>query len=560
MASDDWMDHETQQQIGWMEVWNLFQCASAPGERHREQLRPFRPSEEACWREDQNDLRLMQGCLEDHNFADRLIQAIHKIPTIEPLIAKLEAGQILQHADLFKWKQWMQRGSLLTEIVEEIRQSICAKAIADSWLSWWMPPDWEPLKKILNPQSAWTDTFSLDDAYDGELQQIRRRKRRLQQQIDGLRKEQIERLRIRYGKLPNRDRQYIWQREARKMIDSARTDPELELLGETSWEVLFAIRDTGTAQSLQQNLDMLEMKEAEREQMVLASISRQLSEHAASFRDCETAWGRLDWLLARIAAAKRRKWTFPIWTDDDWQAEEAYHPLLAEALRKQGRQATPVSFSLPEGVSVLTGPNMGGKTVSLRTAGLLQALAQYGMPVPAVRFRFVPVDQIRFVGGDLQSMQDGMSTFGAEVARLSELLQGMETGGQSRKLEPSSKFEPSRKLGHSRKLLLLDEVGRGTNPREGEALAAGLIRFLQQSKWRVWFATHYPEVSAISGIMRWQVAGLADHRIIPSDGQDSSSESLTIAKQMGLPQEIVEFAEQWLTDRETRTSRKGGSL
>src|SRR3569833_3096567 len=128
---------------------------------------------------------------------------------------------------------------------------------------------------------------------------------------------------------------------------------------------------------------------------------------------------------------------------------------------------------------------MGGKTVVLKTFGLLQALAQFGMPVPAARFAFHPVERIGLSGGDEQSMDSGLSSFGAEVQRLAELLHG-----------------------GTRALLLLDEVARTTNPEEGEALAIGLAGYLLHSGHAALMASHFPGVTGVPGIQGFRVAGL----------------------------------------------------
>lgn len=554
VKAGDLMDRETEEQIGWNDVWDLFQPASSPGKRYKAQLQPFRPADPSRWQEDRQDLQLMRKILRVPAHADRLTQAIRLAESIEPLLRKVLADAVLQPAELFKWKQWMWKGRLLTKEIEKLRHnkvnhdhptehgnpSNSANTLLvenshkakhpsdwDDWFVWWPVVDWEEVMRLLNPQPDWSTAFSVDEGYDPVLKQIRFDKRQRQQEIDRLRKEQTDRLRLRYGKLPNRERELIWAREETGLIELADADSELTLVGETSWEKIFRVQDAGPAVSLLEELDRLSVLESERERAVLARISSQLTGYVDLFRACETAWGRLDWLITRILTAERRNWSFPVWTEGIWKITDGYHPMLAVTLEQRGRMPTPVSFALTEGVSLLTGPNMGGKTVSLRTAGLLQAMAQYGLPVPAVTFEFVPVDQIRFVGGDLQSLQDGLSTFGGEIRRLASILQ----------------------MTSSKLLLLLDEVGRGTNPLEGEALAIGVTRFLQQTSWLVWFATHYPRVSEMEGIIRWQVAGLTDHRIIPTDSAAERFESLRIAKDLGLPQPIVEYAGQWMKAR-----------
>ncbi|WP_018133034.1 lysine 5,6-aminomutase reactivase ATPase KamC [Effusibacillus pohliae] len=532
----EFLDRETREHLAWDYAWNLFQPMSELGNAYRARLRPYLPAEADRWQADRDDLAQLQTALQDADWADRLQQLLVTLRSIAPLFQQTEAGATLQTGELFKWKQWVWKGRLLDQIVR-----------ATTRFRWWPDVDWDAALRILNPQPEWTPTFSLDDAYDPVLRELRLRKRQLQHRIDRARKRQHEELRTRYGRLPNQEREYIWPRDDRQAVERARADEDLLLQGETSWEVIFRVQDRASVLALLQELEQVAEMEEDREQALLETLTRQLALFIDRFRGCEAAWGRLDWLVSCILTAQRLGWSFPIWSEGRWEMKNGFHPLLADTLRQKGRQVTPVSFSLAEGVTVLTGPNMGGKTVALRTAGLLQALAQHGMPVPAEAFWFQPVDRVRFVGGDPQSMENGLSTFGGEISRLADIL-----GPLGR---PTVVQRPDRVL------LLLDEVGRATNPMEGEALAVGLTRFLHGSEWIVLFATHYAgvaEVAAAEGMLRWRVAGLSDHRIVPADSASVQWESLSIAETMGLPPEIIARSREWLSAIEADCNRRGG--
>ncbi|MFC4767457.1 MutS-related protein [Effusibacillus consociatus] len=520
----EFMDQETREHLAWDYAWNLFQPLSELGRIWQSQVRPFRPSEKEKWQEDCRCITNLQTALQDVEWAERLQKTVAAFRTIEPIFQQVDAGVVLQTGDLFKWKQWMWNGKLLDELVH-IR------------FPWWPDVEWDTVIRILNSEADMTPKFSLDDSYDPVLQELRGRKRRLQNEIDRIRKEQQDELKSRYGRMPNREREYIWSRDDREMIERSQADQDLMLQGETSWDVIFRVQDRAETISLLDEFQRAAEQEADREKELLAKLTRLLAVHIDTFRKCEAAWGRLDWLLTRILTADRLGWKAPVWTEDRWEAVNACHPVLSAALKQKGSQITPISFRLQRGISVLTGPNMGGKTVALRTAGLLQALAQYGMPVPAETFYFQPVDRIRFVGGDPQSMENGLSTFGGEIVRLSTILKAEGTV-----------------------FLLLDEVGRATNPLEGEALAVGLTRYLQRSDWIVLFATHYAgvaEVAAQEGLLRWRVAGLADRRIVSADTARIELESLRIAELLGLRTEILSYSRQWLDTNHKHPGRKG---
>jgi hypothetical protein len=132
---------------------------------------------------------------------------------------------------------------------------------------------------------------------------------------------------------------------------------------------------------------------------------------------------------------------------------------------------------------------MGGKSVLLRVVGLCQWAAQCGLPVPARRCDFAPVAQITYVGSEepgVRAAEEGLSSFGREIRRL--------VRHRDRDAHPV--------------LWLLDEVGRGTHPLEGAAIAVDIIEALAERGDRLLVATHFPEVAAMHDVRRYRIAGL----------------------------------------------------
>ena len=189
---------------------------------------------------------------------------------------------------------------------------------------------------------------------------------------------------------------------------------------------------------------------------------------------------------------------------------------------------------------MLTGPNMGGKTVALLLAGALQYLAQLGYPVPASRTEFAWVDRVDFIGGELGSVVEGLSSFGGEMEALAEVLSAP-----------------------GRALLLLDEIGRGTNPVEGQALASALVDWLTEREHLALLATHYPAVGRECGVSRYRVVGLGgvddealtaavrrdgwraslgrfmDYRIVADETGSPPRDAIRVASLFGLPANLL---------------------
>lgn len=513
----DFLDQETREQLAVDCALERFNVYSELGGKWKTKLTADLPSDRTGWEADRADIECLQRELVrgGHEWEHKLVTAVTKLRSAESLIQQLKLGTVLRTLDLLYLKQWMWNGYQIALIVPH----------AAELFAWWPSVDWNECLQILNPGEAWAPGFAVDDAYDPQLGKLRARRRELLSQVDALRREQTRELSVKYNRMPNRERAYVWERNDLQNLRQAVNDTDLRLRGETSWEVVYQITDRPAVAQLLVQLEQLADQIADLELAVLQDVSRRLSVYAERFCEVETAWGRLDWLLTRIVAARKLGWTFPVLQPSVWSLRDAVHPRLSDALVKKGMQPTPVSFDLHPGVSVLVGPNMGGKTVALKAAGLLQALAQSGMPVPAAVYQFDFVSRIRYIGGDPQSMEDGLSSFGGEVVRIAEVAR-------------TAQAAPA--------MVLLDEVGRATNPVEGEALAVAMVRYLQSAPQIVFFATHYAGVAQQTGISKWQVAGFSDYRIISAVDITVKQQALQIAEQLGLPTEIVGLARDWL--------------
>lgn len=171
-----------------------------------------------------------------------------------------------------------------------------------------------------------------------------------------------------------------------------------------------------------------------------------------------------------------------------FEVEQARFPALQEELRKDGRAFTPIDVSL-NGVAVLTGPNMGGKSVALRTCGFAAVCAAYGLPVPARRARMPLFAQISWLGIGGDDAQGGLlSAFAREVVRLNDVL---ATAAKPR-------------------FVLMDEFARTTTPREGKALVVAVVRRLQSEGAFGLVATHVDGVASAAGVRHYAVRGLRE--------------------------------------------------
>jgi len=229
------------------------------------------------------------------------------------------------------------------------------------------------------------------------------------------------------------------------------------------------------------------------------------------------------------------------------------HPLLVwQQQHEQGQPVIPVDLFISPQIRVvtITGPNTGGKTVTLKTLGLAALMAKVGLFVPAREPVEIPwFDQVLADIGDEQSLQQSLSTFSGHIRRISRILEALGTGnwglGTGEK-EISNTLSP---IPYPQSLVLLDEVGAGTDPVEGSALAIALLQYLANHAQLTIATTHFGELKALKyEDERFENASVEfdESTLSPTYrllwGIPGRSNALTIALRLGLKPEVVEQA------------------
>ena len=281
-------------------------------------------------------------------------------------------------------------------------------------------------------------------------------------------------------------------------------------------------------------LQLEEQREIER---ILEELSRRVGGQAEGIVTTVEALADLDCAFARAKFAHAISASRPVLNDSGTiDLVNARHPLLTG-------EVVPISVNLGQGFSVLliTGPNTGGKTVALKTVGLLTLMAQSGLQIPADENSQLAVFETVWADiGDEQSIEQSLSTFSSHLTNIISLL--TETNGKS--------------------LVLLDELGAGTDPQEGSGLARSIIRELLDLGARAVVTTHYSELKAFAheqpGVqnasVEFDVATLSPtYRLII--GVPGRSQALAIAKRLGLPAGIIERARSYVSQGGLRVER-----
>ena len=258
---------------------------------------------------------------------------------------------------------------------------------------------------------------------------------------------------------------------------------------------------------------------------ILQEISERVRPHAAEIANDAWIIGHLDLIRAKVRFIQEMQAVVPKLSEqEEIQLLQVRHPLVKNAV------ANDIHFGKDLTAIVITGPNTGGKTIMLKTLGLTQVMAQSGLPILADKGSRVAVfDQIFADIGDEQSIEQSLSTFSSHMTNIVQIL------GQV----------------NQNSLLLLDELGAGTDPQEGAALAMAILEDLRLRQVKTMATTHYPELKAYgietafvqNASMEFDTASLRPtYRFM--QGVPGRSNAFEIAKRLGLSEVIVGDASQ----------------
>jgi DNA mismatch repair protein MutS2 len=287
---------------------------------------------------------------------------------------------------------------------------------------------------------------------------------------------------------------------------------------------------------LNNELVRLAEEEAREVHRILLEITARLRGHGDSIRDSLGAMAELELIFAKGRFATEFDCTIPRF-GERLALRDARHPLLEDVLKRKRSAAVPVSVELTRErrTLLISGPNTGGKTVALKTVGLLSLMAQSGLPVPAAEAEFPPFGQVLADIGDYQSIQENLSTFSAHVSHIREM--ALEATADS--------------------LVLLDELGAATDPEEGGALGVAIVEHFRSRGAFTLVSTHLMALkiygASTEGVVNGSM-GFNETTFEPTYrlqvGLPGKSAGLEIATRLGMPEEIMQRARRSMSDRE----------
>jgi len=297
-------------------------------------------------------------------------------------------------------------------------------------------------------------------------------------------------------------------------------------------------------ETIDANNELQALHEAEAREIykILFGLTQEVREQLPALELAAESVAELDFINAKAVFHQKFNCVIPEIVSEVLELTEARHPLLEENLRAAGGSVVPVSFSLDEGKNtmVISGANAGGKTVVLKTAGLLSLMALSGVPVPAGEAKIPFYASVLADIGDHQSLAANLSTFTSHVANISRMIEICKAPA----------------------LVLLDEVGTGTDPEEGSALGVAVVdHFRKSCSAQVMATTHYSglkmyaanEMGVLNASVEFDEKTLQPtYRLIV--GVAGSSSGLEIARRFGIPGSVTTVALELVKDSSRQAS------
>jgi DNA mismatch repair protein MutS2 len=533
------------------ELLALIQVQTPYGKALKKAMKPYHTGQEAVLEASYSLLTLFVDALKsEHKCFHNAREIMKEMKPLDDILSRLRQKAVLSDVDFFELKQ-------LGSIVFRLNQALTQTPIK--------LPDHLHLKplnqmeRLLDPEGTHLTRFYLYDAYSEALKVYREAHRQAEADLRTYRKRQKDHLeaslQVRFR--PNGELTVLKQeKEALRILEHS---PHLVYSAENYMSVTFRIKDDTQIDEALIQIEAIKKSIEDEEKRVREELTLKLFSELKAIENSLSIIGELDLWIAKGLLALDFDGVRPeITTDMTVELIEGRHIRVEAMLRKEDRTFTPISITLKSGVTLITGANMGGKTVSLKLLGLVMTLFHYGLYVPATYLRAPLLDFIYLSVGDMQSIDQGLSTFGSEIFELSRVL-------------PKA---------NDRGMILIDELARGTNPEEGNVLTAAILKALNKQRAFTVVTTHFDGVKSQCAMRHYQVKGLKhdtldqihetyglekimailnkqmDYRLVEVGvSNEVPKDALFIAELMGIDTAIIRDARQMIQEQSGKKQR-----
>ena len=410
--------------IGFQYIIDELAPCSPYGEERIKGMKPFTRDQKA---ELLRQLQNIQRVVEHRDeCASAMDKLMHTFMCIKNIrkIAEKCCESTLNAIELFEVKRFLLESERMLPLFAEVNAVICFDGISLQ--------DTTEALELLDPEKNRVASFYISDMYSQTLRAIRKEKRELEEAIrraEGEEKEELQAKRV-----------------------------------------------------------LVAVEEEHEERKVRIMLSEQLRPFIPAMLHNMDAIAQIDLSVQKAALARRYGAVLPTITENAVDFTDMTNPQIADSLKKRGNSFTPISLALCEGATVITGANMGGKSVAMKTVALNILLVHCGF-FPFAKAAACPIfDSMHIISEDLENTDRGLSSFGGEIVRFNEVLSQLDNGFA---------------------FIMLDEFARGTNPDEGAAIVQAVTAYLNKKHAVTLLATHYDNVSDQANA-HYQVIGLKD--------------------------------------------------
>ena len=535
-------NRKTRSETGLDYVVGALNLLTPFGTRIIKEQKPFFPGQEEELRAELERVQRMLDIAAANERDISVLQETFMMMKDNSFTIERSANAALTVVEIFEIK------SLLL-LIDKVRKTADRVLLPEEFV----PGDITELLDILDPGKDRLNTFYIYDSFSERLAGLRAEKKELERESRKAKKKRKSELLTRTGLNLTPKFDITVSKSDSERMEMMKEISELVKSEEDYMSVTFVLAPTEEDNEIQKRIDQVVADIEEEELKVREELSKEIHKWEEVLLDgCERI-GRLDITLAKALFAARTNCVMPqIAEEHVVEFTDGRHLQVEEIVKKKGGEYCPVSLSLSQGVTCITGANMGGKTVSLKLVGMIAIMAQYGYFVPAASARVGLSGFMQILIGDSQSIERGLSSFGSEMEELKEMMDNSR----------------------DRSLLLIDEIASGTNPVEGLALTKSITDYLKKQPYISLITTHFEAVTDDKDVVNMQVTGLAnadfdrldkelryanrreriniiqkymDYRLTRvDDNREVPKDALNIAKMLGIDNNIIEKAKEYL--------------
>lgn len=535
-------NQKTRRETGLDYVVSAMNLLTPFGTKQIKEQKPFFPGQEGALEAELLRIEKMVETAEAHSKEIGILQETFMMIKDNTFTIERSENSVLSVVEIFEIKNLL----LLMDKIRGLSGKIELPAE-------FVPEDVTELLDVLDPGGDRLNTFYIYDSFSEKLAELRREKKQTDREIRIQQKALKSEIKEKFGLSLTPKFDITVSRSDSDSIKMIEEISELAKSDEDYMSVTYTLVPDDRVRDLMKEADDLMADIEEEELRVREILSKEIHSNSGLLLENCSRIGKLDIVLAKALYAKKHNCTRPeIVSEHVVEFEDGRHLQVEDIKKKKGEEFCPISISLHDGVTCITGANMGGKTISLKLTGMVAILAQYGYFVPCKSARIGLSNFMQILIGDSQSIERGLSSFGSEMEELKEIIDNSK----------------------DRSLLLIDEIASGTNPVEGLALTKSIVDYLKSKTFISLITTHFETVTADKDVVNMQVTGLAnvdfdklnreiryanrrerigiiqkymDYRLTRVDDKaEIPKDALNIAKMLGIDDSIIEKAKEYI--------------